>query len=123
MEYKVITVREFKARFSHYIGLMKEGYNFEVNGLLIGDLRSHGVINVVTEKEMALEGEQSVVTPVVTEDKRGEMCDMCSHFFTENVYKTYEDGGDFLICLDCVTNKCSSEKHLRATLKTLDKIL
>jgi len=56
-----ITVREFKARISHYLKLMREGEKISVRGQIIANVTTgdHGVTTDVQKKEVS----------VVTEDK------------------------------------------------------
>ncbi len=56
-----ITVREFKARISHYLKLMREGKKISVRGQIIANVTTgdHGVTTDVQKKQVS----------VVTEDK------------------------------------------------------
>ena len=88
-----ISVREYKAKLSHYLDLLEAGEQIEVRGLIIGrqSVVTGVVTPVVTE---ALERSHSVVTEqatVVTSTKR-------SHAQKEK--ELYNDDGE-LMCKQC----------------------
>ena len=129
MEYKVITMREFRARLSHYIQLMGEGYNFEVNGILFGEKSKNEAKNAYTEEEPSVEAPIPAYTDTEEErthedpDQRREECEECGEIKSEDIYECYEDDGNHLICKNCLRRKCSSEKHFKMILKSATKIL
>ena len=65
-----ITVREFKARVSHYLKLMREGKNISIRGQIIGNVTTgdHGVTTDVQEKrEDVVTGMEKTTKPTVHE--------------------------------------------------------
>ena len=115
-----ITVREFKAKLSHYLRLMREGVIVTVNGEDFGKIlktdekRSHAV---VTENEMAYSRPSSVVTPVVTVDSEGSF-DKCEKCGVRNAdWGFEEDGLERLTCDDCVRKVWKGKMYSFVTKK------
>ena len=114
MEYKVITMRAFRSRLKHYMALIEDGYNFEVNGVLFGEKSRNDAKSVYTEEEPRVKATKDVYT----EEINSIRCEMCGKDYSQDVYIIYDDSGERNICKLCVANR-TNPKLLESTLRKM----
>lgn len=93
-----VTVKVFKARFSHYLVKMKEGYVFEVNGANIG------VVSKVLEVKTRSENKEVELPKKIKKQKEENLCkckkparynDKERFWCDECILKDKKVGGDY----------------------------